>query len=177
MCPSPEEHIAYIAVGSNIEPHRNIVKAFELLARHATIEVVSTFYRTKPTERPEQPDFRNGVIRVRVTMDFLNLKYRVSRRIEQRLGRVRTNDPHAMRTIDLDVILFDDLVYKDRNVSIPDPAIRTQSFVAVPLLELADDLVLPDTGESLAALPSARETEELHPDKGLTRTLRKMTRQ
>ncbi len=91
------------------------------------------------------------------------------RPIEAALGRVRGRDKCAARTIDLDVALYGDEV-----IDVPAPDMRERPFLAVPLLELAPDLRLPDTGERLAGLPVARRANELTPTCELSAKLRRM---
>ena len=127
---------AFVAVGANIEPETNIEAALEALMQQLDVQETSTFYRTSPVERKEQPRFVNGVWKVGSTLAPRQLKYEVLRKIEVQLGRVRTDDTHAARPIDLDVVLFGDSVISEPGLAIPDPDIRTRPFIAVPLLEL-----------------------------------------
>jgi len=120
----------------------------------------------------QQPLFLNGVVKVRTGLDALTLKLDVLRGIESVLGRVRTADAHAARTIDLDILLYDSAIIEEPKLRIPDPDIRERPFLAIPLLELAPDLVLPDTGERLAALPCARRRAELIPADDFSGALR-----
>lgn len=161
---------AFIAVGSNIDPEANIAKALAHLSEQIEIRSVSTFYRVKPLARPEQPDFRNGVLKVDASGSPKSLKFDVLRPLEERLGRHRTEDKHAARTIDLDLILFGEVVLNEDYLTLPDPDIRERPFVAVPLLELAPQCTLPDTGEPLSALSATRT--KLHADPYLTELLK-----
>lgn len=162
----------YIALGSNVEPEKNIVQACTLLSEKVSLRSVSTFYRSKALERPEQSDYRNGVVRVATPLTPLRLKFDVLREIEGQLGRVRTEDRYTSRTIDLDILVFDDCVINEENLVLPDPELRERPFIAVPLLELAPDLVLPDTGEALRSIRSAQARSELEPDIELTQKVK-----
>lgn len=166
--------IAYVAVGANIEPEANIAAALERLHSEVPVRAVSTFYRARPLERPEQPSFLNGVWRLLSRRSPRDLKHRVLRPIEHGLGRRRTSDPHAARTLDLDLIVYGDEVHSEVDLVLPDPDIRRRPFVAVPLLELAPGLALPDTGEMLSALPAANDTSELEALREFTELLRRI---
>jgi dihydroneopterin aldolase/2-amino-4-hydroxy-6-hydroxymethyldihydropteridine diphosphokinase len=144
--------VAFVAVGSNVDPEANIAAALGLLKSFATVTRTSTFYRTAPLARPEQPMFYNGVWELRTTQCPRKLKFDVLRRIEADLGRERTEDRHAARSIDLDLILYGDQVVAESDLCIPDPEICRRPFIAIPLLELAPDLVLPDTRQRLSSL-------------------------
>lgn len=165
-------HEVYVGVGANLDPERNIRQALELLAAQVDIVSMSTVYRSDPVGRPEQPSFLNGVLRIRTPWSASDLKTRVLRPIEERLGRVRTEDKYAARPIDLDILLFNSAIILRQGLQIPDPDIRKRVFIAVPLLELAPDLVLPDTGERLAAVPCLLEKDRLEPFDSFTRELK-----
>ena len=163
---------AYISVGSNIEPEKNIPEALEKLKRYVRVNAVSTFYRTIPIGRPEQSAFMNGVWQIDALQTARELKFGVLRRIEAELGRVRTEDKYAARTIDLDIALYGDVVINEPDLRIPDPDIRQRPFIAIPLLELAPLLVLPDTGELLSSLDIVKATRDMEPVYDFTEILR-----
>ena len=162
----------YIAVGSNIEPEKNIPEALERLKRHVRISAISTFYRTAPMGRPGQPAFLNGVWHIETRRSARALKFEVLRRIEVELGRVRREDKYAPRTIDLDIAVYCDAVIDEPDLQIPDPDIPHRPFIALPLLELAPGLVLPDTGERLSSLISGETPSDLEPVHTFTQNLR-----
>ena len=163
---------AFIAVGSNIEPERHVPAALDRLRKCVGVTGVSTVYRTAPLGRPEQGAFLNGVWRIETDVPARGLKLDVLRRIETELGRVRTADKYAARVIDLDVILYGNQVIDEPDLRLPDPDIRTRAFIAVPLLELAPDLVLPDTGESLVSIVAELDQSGLEPVADITGELR-----
>lgn len=165
-------HEVYIGVGANLDPARNIPLALELLESQVDVVAISTFYRTDPLDRPEQPPFFNGVCQIRTALRAPDLKACVLRPIEACLGRIRTDDKFAARPIDLDILLFNSAIILGQGLQIPDPDVRKRAFIAVPLLELAPDLVLPDTGEPLAALPCLSERDGLEPLVSFTQELR-----
>ncbi len=164
---------AFIAVGSNIDPEENILAALDQLRRHVRVTAVSTFYRTAPIDRPEQAPFINGVWRIETAAPPRDLKFVVLRGIETRLGRVRTDDEYAARTIDLDILLYDQAVINEADLHVPDPDIRRRPFIAIPLLECEPGLVLPDSGEPLASLVAPGDRGGLEAAVGLTESLRK----
>lgn len=163
---------AYIAVGSNINPEENIVKGLQFLAKAVSVTSISTFYRTEAIGRPSHAPFLNGVCGVRTALAPRTLKFDVLRPIEDRLGRVRSEDKLADRTIDLDVILHGQAVIRDADLQVPAPEIRDRPFVAVALFELAPDTVLPDTGEPLAAVVEGQDAAELVVEPEFTRRLK-----
>lgn len=153
----------YLGVGSNIDPERNIPAALRALQRRARITAVSAFYRTPPAGAPGDPDFFNGVVRIETDLEPSELRVEVLRRIEDDLGRRRTSDPNSPRPIDLDIILYEERVSSEGDIILPAPDVRTRAFVAVPLLELAPDLILPDSGARLRDVVRSLDRRGLAP--------------
>jgi 2-amino-4-hydroxy-6-hydroxymethyldihydropteridine diphosphokinase len=142
---------AFVGVGSNIDPADNVRKALRLLAKDMRVVAVSTVYETEPEGRPDQPRYYNCVVEIETEEDPPELK-RALRRIEERLGRVRTADKYASRTIDLDLLAYDDLVIETAELTLPDPDIATRAYLAAALAELAPELALPGIGMTAAEL-------------------------
>jgi 2-amino-4-hydroxy-6-hydroxymethyldihydropteridine diphosphokinase len=165
----------YVAVGANVEPEANILRALDRLQGAVRVVATSTFCRTEPERRPRQPAFLNGVWRLDTDLEPRPLKFDLLRPIEAELGRVRSADKDAPRPIDLDLVLYGGRVVCEPDLRLPDPEIRRRPFVAVPLLELAPELVLPDSTERLADLPVAGEGK-LRPAETLTSTLKERIR-
>ncbi|MFA6030250.1 MAG: 2-amino-4-hydroxy-6-hydroxymethyldihydropteridine diphosphokinase [Elusimicrobiota bacterium] len=154
---------AFIGIGSNVGPEENIPRAVAALAVELRLTGLSTFYRTAPVGPAGQPAFVNGVARVRTELSPRDLKSRVLRGIETRLGRVRDEDRYRPRPIDLDLLLCGDEVVREEGLSLPDPDLRERPYLAAALLELSPDLRLPDDGKALARLIGEREREVLEP--------------
>jgi dihydroneopterin aldolase/2-amino-4-hydroxy-6-hydroxymethyldihydropteridine diphosphokinase len=134
---------------------------------------VSTFYKTVPVERPEQPSFINGVVEIETDIAPKELKHSILRGIESELGRNRTDDKYAARTIDLDILLYDDLVTETDDLQIPDPDIRQRPFVAVPLFELDPDLILPDSGTPINRVVDSLAGHNMQPMKEFSESIRR----
>jgi 2-amino-4-hydroxy-6-hydroxymethyldihydropteridine diphosphokinase len=136
---------AYVAVGSNIDSERNLLAGLRALAQQVRVSAISTLYRTPPLERPDQEPFINGVVEVCTDLSPEGLQS-ILRAVESDRGRIRTADRHAARTLDLDLIAYDGLLRRGPKLTLPDPDVYRRAFVAVPLAELAPELILPDTG-------------------------------
>ena len=145
-------HRAYLLLGSNIDKQRNMKSAIRLLTEHCHVIAVSSIYETTPVGRTDQPNFFNVAVIIDTKLPASALKWQVLRRIERRLGRIRTADRNAPRTIDLDIVLYDDEVFELDGSPIPDPAILAFPHVALPLAEIAPDYVHPITGKTLAEI-------------------------
>ena len=106
-------NIAVISIGSNIEPEKNAKKALRLLASAHKILAKSAFIRTKPIGFKKQPYFLNGVALIRTRMPRAKLN-RWLKKTEKELGRVKTKIKGGPRTIDLDIITWNNrIVHED----------------------------------------------------------------
>ena len=164
---------AFIGVGSNIEPEENVREALRRLAQYTHLVSISTFYREPALGHLGEPDFYNGVVAIETDLSAVKLKWEVLRRIETDLGRSRSADKYASRTIDLDLLLYGDLVISSNELTLPDPDILSRAFVAVPLHELAPTLVLPGFEVPIRQVASGFVTETMQPLREYTRELQK----
>jgi 2-amino-4-hydroxy-6-hydroxymethyldihydropteridine diphosphokinase len=140
----------FIGVGSNIEPEKNIKEALFLLLKYVNVLDISTHYLTKACGNPEDPDYINGVWKIKTGLGFMDLKCDVLRKIENTMGRKRTDKKYAARKIDLDILLFGDRVIKSRAGTVPDMYIYKRPFVCIPVSELEPEYILPDTKRSIS---------------------------
>ena len=113
-----------ISLGSNIERERYLPEAIRLLRRHRRIEVrkVSRFFESAPVGGPDDaPDFFNASVLACTDLSPQELRAAL-RHIEEVLGRERTEDKNAPRTIDLDIAYYGDLIESFDDWQLPDPA-------------------------------------------------------
>jgi 2-amino-4-hydroxy-6-hydroxymethyldihydropteridine diphosphokinase len=140
-----------VSLGSNINPEHNLKAAVQRLASRFRLRAVSPVYETTPVGKTDQPDFMNAAALVETDLDAAELKQALQA-IEQELGRVRTEDKNAPRTIDLDISLFNDQALEVGSRRIPDPDILRHPHIARPLADLAPQLRHPETGQTLQAI-------------------------
>lgn len=143
---------AYLALGANIgDKEENLRRAVALL-REGGCEVTaaSSLYITKPVGLIDQPDFLNAVIRIKTALDSHDL-LDLCRRIEQIMGRKRTI-LWGPRVIDIDILLYEDVVLDEKELVIPHPRMLERAFVMVPLAEIAPDV---EVAENLNARDAA----------------------
>lgn len=152
------KHHAFIGVGANIDPEKNIVEALKAVRAVLPILEMSRFYLTNPVGTERGPRFINGVIHVLSSLEPRSLKFSFLRGIEQRLGRTRGEDKWAARPIDLDLLLFGDRVVEEEGLVLPSPDILKYPFVAIPLSELVPHLRLPGLEEPLRLIASEMDT-------------------
>lgn len=153
-------HTAYIGIGSNLgDRETNIHRAIDLLKGHAQIEVakISRIYNTKPLldeGRGSQPDFLNGTLEIKTALDPEGL-LDVLKETEESLGRPRLREKGMPRTIDLDILFYDDLILDALHLKIPHPELEKRMFVLRPLCDIAPWLVHPASGHSVQKLNDA----------------------
>jgi 2-amino-4-hydroxy-6-hydroxymethyldihydropteridine diphosphokinase len=153
----------FIAIGSNIDPPANVRFAISSLARQVRLVGVSMVYRTEALDRPEQPSYYNCVVEIETAVPPLELKQGILRPIEDSLGRMRGDDKFAPRTIDLDLIVYGDLVMDEDGLKLPDPEIMKRPFLAIPLCELAPELVLAGGNRSMDEIASGLQQDGMQP--------------
>lgn len=133
-------HRAYLCLGSNIEPEENMQKAVSLLREMALVDRLSGCYETRAVGS-NGPNFLNMAVSLLTILDPKGLKEKLIKPIEQRLGRVRVADKNAPRTIDLDVIVYDEQVL--------DEDLWQRVYLALPFSDLLPNLPNPRTSETL----------------------------
>ena len=146
-------HRAYIGLGSNLgnrlESCRNAVDALAALPTCSVLQT-SSFYETTPVGLVEQPAFINGVVLLETGKDAQWL-LREMLAIEDTFGRIRTLK-WGPRSIDLDLLFFDDLIIDMPDLSVPHPLLHERRFVLEPLNEIAPDLRHPCLEKTVAEL-------------------------
>ena len=142
----------FVALGSNIDSERNMREAVSRLASRCRLLAVSPVYETAPVGKTNQPNFLNAAVLIETDLSAGELKTEVLQTIEQELGRVRTEDKNAPRTIDLDISLFNQEVFDLGQRHIPDPEMLKYPHIAVPLADLAPDQRHPETGQTLGQI-------------------------
>jgi len=144
--------LAVIGLGSNLGDRLvNLNGAIAALRATPRVVVakVSSFHETEPVGGPAgQGRFLNAAALLETTLDPISLLH-VLEEIEAKFGRVRTVH-WGERTLDLDLLLFDDRIIQTPEISIPHPRVNTRRFVLEPLLEVAPDAVDPITKRAFA---------------------------
>jgi len=163
----------FVAVGSNVNPEENVMAALKLLSKKVDLTAISTVYRTKAISTTPQPDYLNCVVEGFTELDPISLKFGVLRRIESHLRRERKEDKYAERSIDLDLVIYGDLVRQDEMISLPHPDLMTRPFVAIPLSEIQKDLKVPGREVKVGDLIKGMSREGMIPLTEYTESLRK----
>lgn len=167
----------FIGIGSNMgDAADNCLKGISEIGKVAQITAVSSFYKTEPVGYIKQDWFVNCAIKIETNLTPYPL-FTALQEIEKRLGRKRgiigsTGSRWEPRIIDLDILLFDNMIIVEDDLKIPHPEIHKRRFVLEPLSEIAGNLVHPVIGktvkEMLKELNSSQRVELLKPKPNLT---------
>ena len=154
-------HRAYIGIGSNLGERENRLReAVAALKRLAGTTVVaeSSIYVSAPVGTSEpQPDYLNAVSGIDTELSPRAL-LEALQRTEQRAGRTRVaGQRNTARTLDLDILLIDDLIIDEPGLHVPHPRLQDRAFVLLPLFEIAPDCVVPGLGPVRTLLPRVAE--------------------
>jgi 2-amino-4-hydroxy-6-hydroxymethyldihydropteridine diphosphokinase len=146
-----DSHRAYLSLGSNIEPETHLVKAIELLQGYGRLEKISSAWESESVGA-EGPNYLNACALLVTSLPQDDLKEHALLPIETQLGRRRGADKFAPRTIDIDIVLFDDTSCDDKYWE--------QAYVVVPLAEIHPGCQNPRLPETITQT-AARLRQEL----------------
>jgi 2-amino-4-hydroxy-6-hydroxymethyldihydropteridine diphosphokinase len=150
---------AYIGLGSNLGDRMTTLQmAIQRLEALGRIAGVSGLYETEPVGNLDQPPFLNAVVALNTELAPADLLGALLG-IERDLGRSRSF-PNAPRTLDLDLLLVDDVTLDSSDLTLPHPRLHERAFVLVPLAELAPEMVHPVSGQTV------REMLRVLPNRG-----------
>lgn len=148
--------IAYVSIGSNIEPEDNLQRAVDLLREACEVLAVSAVYQSPPFGFTEQPDFLDVTVKIRTPLTPLAFKTGVLDRIERACGRDRASqaNKYGPLALDMDILLWGDTAFEfgDKPWRVPNKGVTQFAAVAIPLAEIAPDVVHPIEGVTLAAI-------------------------
>lgn len=156
--------VAYLGLGSNIGDRVGYIQqAYKLLNDTEGISITncSSLYETEPYGFKDQEWFVNAALEIETDLEpYILLEQ--CQRIEKQLGRVRHPEAPQWgpRTIDIDILLYDNLIVADGSLQVPHPRLHLRAYALVPILEIAPDLVHPILGSSILDMHSALECPE-----------------
>lgn len=150
--------VAYVALGANLgEPVRALKGALRAMSEAGIEQLAcSSFYRTEPIDS-SGPDYVNAVAKVSTNLSADDLLRRLLA-IEKEFGRIRPAGVHnAPRTLDLDLLLYEENVLQTPFLTLPHPRMHERAFVLVPLAEISPEAVIPGQGRVKDLLPGVTD--------------------
>lgn len=151
--------VSYIGIGSNLGNRQdNIDSAIGTLRarKDISVEKVSRIYETEPEGGPKQGKFLNAVLQIETKLTPLELLNSL-KKIESDLGRKPADIKWSARIIDLDILLYDDMVFENKDLIIPHPLMHKRWFVLKPLSDIAKDAVHPVFKKTINELLKEKE--------------------
>jgi 2-amino-4-hydroxy-6-hydroxymethyldihydropteridine diphosphokinase len=137
----------FIALGSNLaNPRKQVENGILSIKKIDGVKLLgkSSLYETPPVGILDQPNFINAVIKIYSTLNALDLLDKLLA-IENIAGRIRV-DKNGPRTLDLDILLVDDLIFNKKKLTIPHPRMHERLFVLLPLNDIDENIVIPNHG-------------------------------
>lgn len=154
---------AYICAGSNIGDRVGYLQQANILLKDTpgiTVLDISSIYETEPVGYKDQEWFANAVIKIETDLEPHDLLIECMR-IEKQLGRDRsTEERWGPRTLDLDILFYDDRIIAEEDLRIPHPRMHERAYALVPMLELDPDSVHPIIGKTVIDLHNELEEPE-----------------
>ena len=145
-----DSHLAYLNLGSNIQPEANLPKALEYLSKYGEVQKVSSVWESEAVGAIS-PNYLNVCAKFRSNYSQIALKEHVLQPIEAQLGRQRSKEKFAARTIDIDIVIFDDgFIHEDS---------WKLAYVIVPLAEIYPTYRNAETGETVAEIATRLRRE------------------
>ena len=145
-------HITYLSLGSNLGNSRNYIAAAiaEIEAKLGSIGKISSLYQTASWGKHDQPDFLNQVIELKTMLEPQDLLSGILN-IEADMGRKRL-EKWGSRIIDIDILLYANLIIETPELSIPHPYLVFRRFCLMPLCEIAPEFIHPRLGKNIQEL-------------------------
>jgi 2-amino-4-hydroxy-6-hydroxymethyldihydropteridine diphosphokinase len=157
-------HQVYIGVGSNLGNRKdNFLEALDRLAKLPDTKILkeSSLYESEPLG-DSKDWYVNGAIEIETKFkpDMLLKKFK---NIERAMGRKKVKKRWGARIIDLDILLYDALVLKKKNLQIPHPEMPNRKFVLIPLIEIAPQVIHPELGVTISELlVKVKDDKKIH---------------
>ena len=139
-------NVSYLSIGTNLGDKKvNISIAHTFLDNNEKIKILSksNIYLTTPLYNLDQDDFYNNVIKIKTSLNALDLLYECQN-IEKKMGRKSENKRNMPRVIDIDIITYNDEVFHSKDLTLPHPKLYERKFVLIPMHEIDSEFIFPN---------------------------------
>ncbi|MFA8300039.1 MAG: 2-amino-4-hydroxy-6-hydroxymethyldihydropteridine diphosphokinase [Hyphomicrobiales bacterium] len=135
--------LAYLLIGGNQGNREQFMNmAVDMIKEYGEIQKLSSIYETKAWGFTTEQSFLNQVIALSTSLSpYLLLE--VAQKIEHELGRIRKSQQYSSRTMDVDILFYDDIISEDPKLTLPHPRLHLRKFTLIPLNEIAPKLIHP----------------------------------
>lgn len=143
---------AFLLIGGNMGDVRtNLDHAIRSISKTCgQVIAISSIYQTAAWGKTDQPDFLNQAVQIHTTLDPIELLHEVLQ-IERDMGRERV-EKYGPRSIDIDIIFYEQCILDLRELTIPHPQVANRRFALTPLAEIAPTYIHPVLGKTIQAL-------------------------
>lgn len=151
---------SYIGIGSNLDdPCAQVKQAITALSTFEDIKLAtySSLYQSDPMGPADQNDYINAVVKIETVLSPIALLDRLQS-IEKDQGRIRKSERWGPRTIDLDLLLYDNQTIDNPRLTVPHYGLEERSFVIFPLYEIEPDLILPNQTKLVDIVDQTQQT-------------------
>jgi len=154
---------AFIGLGSNLSgPEQQVLRAIKSInqLKNCSLELTSSLYESPPMGPQDQPYYINAVVKISTTLKPYELLSTLQA-IENQQGRTRDTGRWGARTLDLDILLYDEVISHDSKLTLPHPGLPSRAFVLYPLAEIDKDLNIPTVGSVQQLIDELNEAPPL----------------
>ena len=144
------DSFSFLSIGTNSGNRINNIKSLlsEFENNNVNITSISSIYKTEPFKSQSNSYFYNLVLKIETNLD-LQAFFALTESIEKKIGRIVKNNPDIPRVIDIDILVFNNKVYKSKYLIIPHPKIHERKFVLLPWSEISGKYILPKYNQSV----------------------------
>ena len=155
------EHAIFLLLGSNLgDRMKQLEEATAIISKTiGSVVLQSSTYETEPWGFSAEDKFLNKAIRAMTFLSPEEIMEKINE-IEKMFGRERQNEGYSSRTLDIDILFYDDLILDQEGLKIPHPRLQDRRFVLIPLNEIAPRLVHPSLKKTIEELLFERKDEK-----------------
>ena len=140
----------FLSIGTNCSNRLNNLKVLlrELSVHNVEVVKISSVYETEPYKSNCKKNFYNLIINVKTKHNLFNF-FKLTQKIEKKMGRNVKNNPNIERIIDIDILTFKDIIFNSKDLVIPHPKLHERRFVLFPWSEISMEYIVPKYNESI----------------------------